>query len=105
MDEFFNKFSLLLGGNVAPDHLKLAFSIISTYPCAVLFKRIETKWIKHLFSILYTSCIMLFVLRLYDGYIHIVSIGLISYLLMKYYQGPKAEWINFTLVMVSMSIS
>jgi lysophospholipid acyltransferase len=104
MDAFFIKASDILGGNVAPDHLKLAFSIISTYPCAVLFKRIETKWIKHIFSILYTSYIMLFVLRLYDGYIHVVSIGLISYLLMKYYKGPKAEWINFTLVIASMSI-
>lgn len=104
MDKFFYKASLLLGGHVAPDHLKLAFSIFSTYPCAMIFKRIQSKQLKHLFSIVYTTYIMVFLLRLYFGFIHITTIGIISYVLMKYYHGPKVAWINFTLVMLSMSI-
>lgn len=104
MEGFFIKASHMLGDKVAPDHIKLAFSILSTYPCALLFKRIETKWIKHVFSIIYSTTIMLYVLKLYDGFIHIMTIGMLSFLLMKYYKGPKVAWINFTFVMISMSI-
>lgn len=104
MDEFFDKGSLLLGGKVAPDHLKLAFSIIFTYPCAIIFKRIESKWVKHLFSIVYTTYIMLGILKLYEGFIHITTIGLISYILMRYCTHRKVAWINFIIVMMSMSL-
>lgn len=104
MEGFFIKASHMLGDNVAPDHIKLAFSIVSTYPCALLFKRIETKWIKHVFSIVYSTTVMLSILKLYDGFLHITAIGLLSFLLMKYYHGPNAAWINFTFVMASMSI-
>ena len=102
MDTLLVKISNLLGGNIAPDHLKLVFSIISTYPCAVIFKRIQHKQYKHAFSILYTLCIMLGLLKMYQGFLHIITISLSSYLLLKYY--PKASWINFAVVMISMSI-
>ncbi|KAL7312664.1 Lysophospholipid acyltransferase [Mucor circinelloides] len=105
MDHLFTKLSLQLGGNVSPDHLKLAFSILSTYPCAVLFKHLNSTNVKHVFSILYTTFIMLSVLKLYDGFIHIAAISTISYLLMKYCRHhPKIAWINFTLVMASMAV-
>lgn len=104
MEAFFIKASHMLGGKVAPDHIKLTFSILSTYPCALLFKRIKQKWIKHIFSIFYSTVVMLSILKLYDGFIHITSIGLLSFLLMKYYKGQNVAWINFTFVMISMSI-
>jgi len=105
MDHLFTKLSSQLGGNVSPDHLKLAFSILSTYPCAVLFKHLNSTKVKHVFSILYTTFIMLSVLKLYDGFIHIATISTTSYLLMKYCRHhPKIAWINFTLVMASMAV-
>lgn len=105
MDDLFIKLSFYLGGNVAPDHLKLAFSILSTYPCAILFKHLKSTNVKHLFSILYTTFIMLSILKLYDGFIHILTISTISYLLLKYYSHhQKIAWINFTFVMASMAV-
>jgi lysophospholipid acyltransferase len=105
MDAFFIKASSLLGGKVVPDHLKLAFSILFTYPCALLFKyHLKSNQIKHVFSIIYTSFIMLFVLKLYDGFIHTVAIAALSYYLMKYCHHAKVAWINFTFVMFSMSV-
>lgn len=101
MDSLFIKLSHLLGGHVAPDHLKLAFSILSTYPSAILFKHISSTSIKHVFSIIYTTFIMLSVLRLYDGYIHAFTISLFSYFFMKY---TNSAWTNFIVVMASMCV-
>lgn len=101
MDQLFVKASSLLGGQIAPDHLKLAFSILSTYPCAVLFKHIPSVSIKHIFSSLYTTFIMLSVLKLYGGYVHVLSVSLLSYFLMKY---TNYAWVNFVFVMVSMCL-
>lgn len=101
MDSLFIKLSHLLGGHVAPDHLKLAFSILSTYPSAILFKHIPSTSIKHVFSIVYTTFIMLSVLRLYDGYIHAFAISLFSYFFMKY---TNSAWTNFIVVMASMCV-
>ncbi|KAI9478450.1 MAG: MBOAT, membrane-bound O-acyltransferase family-domain-containing protein [Benjaminiella poitrasii] len=106
MDSLFIKLSDLLGGQVAPDHLKLAFAILSTYPSALIFKKIQSVSIKHLFSILYTSYIMLFLLKLYDGFIHVSAISILSFSLLKYLKDSYSNiaWINFIFVMLSMSI-
>jgi lysophospholipid acyltransferase len=102
MDSLFEKASISLGGSVAPDHLKLVFSILSTYVCAIVFKRIGSATVRHVFSILYTPFIMLGVLKLYDGFIHITGIAILSFLFMKY--NRNSPWTNFTMVMSSMAL-
>lgn len=105
MDSLFNQLSELLGNSVAPDHLKLVFSILFTYPCALLLKRQKSANVKHLMSIIYTTFVMLRVLKLYDGFIHISSICIITFTLTKYFRQYKATaWINFFCVMASMAI-
>lgn len=47
---------------------------------------------------------MLYMLRSYIGFLHIGSTCLISYLLVKYYRGSRMPWINFAIVIISMSI-
>ena len=101
MDQLFIKLSNFLGGQIAPDHLKLAFSIIYAYPCAMVFKRIPSASAKHVFSSLYTAFIMISVLKLYEGYIHVLSISLFSYFFMKY---TNYAWVNFIFVMASMCL-
>ena len=104
MDQLFIRLSESLGGRVAPDHLKLAFSILSTYPSAFVFKRLGSSTLKHLFSIVYTSWIMLFVLQLTTGFIHIMSAATITYVLGRYCHTKQLAWINFAMAMLSMSI-
>lgn len=106
MDAFFVRAADFLGGKVPPDHLKLAACILSTYPNALLFRRFPANnaTLKHAFSIVSTTFIMLPVLQSYIGFTHIMLTCLSTYLLMKYYHGAHGPWINFVLTMTSMSI-
>lgn len=106
MDAFFQTASAKLGGNPTAEQLKIVASILSAYPCALVFKLIPAKQtqLKHLFSILVTSYIMTFVLHYYRGFVHISLICLFTWTWMKFYKGSNGPWINFAVVMLSMSI-
>ncbi|KAK4509413.1 Pantothenate kinase [Mucor velutinosus] len=106
MDAFFEVASAKLGGNPTAEQLKIVASILSSYPCALLFKLIPAKnaQMKHLFSILVTSYIMTSVLHYYQGFVHISLICLFTWTWMKFYKGSNGPWINFAVVMLSMSI-
>ncbi|KAI8979241.1 MBOAT, membrane-bound O-acyltransferase family-domain-containing protein [Mycotypha africana] len=106
MDSFFDYLSSsLLGDRIAPDHLKLAVSILSTYPSAILFTHLKSSNIRHAFSIAYTSFILLYVLKMYDGFTHTLIVSMSSYLLLRSRQVTSTlAWVNFTLVMFSMSV-
>ncbi|KAI9261139.1 MBOAT, membrane-bound O-acyltransferase family-domain-containing protein [Sporodiniella umbellata] len=102
MNQLLKEASKLLGGEIAPDHLKLALVILFTYPSAVLFKRLPSASLKHAFSIAYTTLVMLSVLQFFQGYIHIVATSIASYIFMKYTSYAR---LNFVFVMISMFIS
>lgn len=106
MDAFFELASAKLGGNPTAEQLKIVASILSSYPCALLFKLIPAKQtkLKHLFSILVTSYIMTSVLHYYFGFIHIILVCLFTWAFMKFYKGKNGSWINFAVIMLSMSI-
>lgn len=106
MDAFFEAASAKLGGNPTAEQLKIVASILSSYPCALLFKLIPAKQtqVKHVFSILVTSYIMTSVLHYYQGFLHISLICLFTWSWMKFYKGSNGPWINFAVVMLSMSI-
>lgn len=106
MDAFFEKLSMLLGGNIPRDHLKLMACVIATYPGAILYRRLpaDKPALKHLFSIIYVLFTMLAVLHSYVGFMHIGLTALFTYYFMKYYHGSNGPWINFAISMLSMSI-
>ncbi|KAI9483586.1 MAG: MBOAT, membrane-bound O-acyltransferase family-domain-containing protein [Benjaminiella poitrasii] len=105
MDAFFEQASAKMGGNPTAEQLKIVASILSAYPCAVLFRLIPAQQIlmKHLFSICITSYIMTAVLHSYTGFMHVAISCLFTYLFMKYYKGKNGPWINFAVIMLSMS--
>ncbi|KAI8977287.1 MBOAT, membrane-bound O-acyltransferase family-domain-containing protein [Mycotypha africana] len=105
MDAFFEQTSAKLGGNPTADQLRIVASILSSYPCALLFKFIPSNQIllKHLYSICITSYIMVSVLHYHYALIHVVAACMFTYLFMKYCKSKKAPWINFIVIMLSMS--
>lgn len=105
MDAFFANASAKMGGTPTAEQLKIMASILSSYPCAMLFKLIPNSQVqlKHLFSIFITSYIMISVLHYYDGFMHITASCLFTYFFMKYYKRKNGAWINFFVIMLSMS--
>lgn len=106
MDAFFETASAKMGGTPTAEQLKIVASILSSYPCAMLFKLIPNSQVqfKHLFSICITSYIMISVLHYYEGFIHITLSCLFTYAFMKYYKKKNGAWINFYAIMLSMSL-
>ncbi|KAI8643651.1 MBOAT, membrane-bound O-acyltransferase family-domain-containing protein [Parasitella parasitica] len=106
MDAFFELASSKLGGNPTAEQLKIVASILSSYPCALLFRLIPDSQtqMKHLFSILVTSYIMTSVLHYYHGFLHIVIVCLFTWTFMKFYKGKHGPWVNFAVIMLHMSI-
>ncbi|KAI7900050.1 MBOAT, membrane-bound O-acyltransferase family-domain-containing protein, partial [Cokeromyces recurvatus] len=107
MDAFFEQASAKMGGTPTAEQLKIVASILSSYPCAILFKLIpdQQTLVKHLFSIFITSFIMISVLHSYAGFIHITLSCFFTFIFMKYYKRKNGPWINFVIIMISMSYS
>ncbi|ORX52816.1 MBOAT-domain-containing protein [Hesseltinella vesiculosa] len=103
MDAFFVRLANLAGDQVQPDHLKLVFSLLSAYPAAYLHRSLPNAYLKHWFSICFTCFLMVKVLASWQGFCHIVGTSLFTYAFMRFYHGPHGPWINFALVMLSLS--
>lgn len=104
MDSFFIKIANMMGGQVNTDHLKLLTCVLSTYPLALLFNKLPNPLTKHLLSIFYTCFVLLIVLKSWIGFIHLTSTSLFTYFFMKFYHRKNGPWINFFVIMLSMSI-
>ncbi|CAO3634735.1 unnamed protein product [Cunninghamella echinulata] len=94
----------MMGGQVNTDHLKLLTCVLSTYPLALLFNVLPNPLMKHLLSIFYTCFVLIIVLSSWLGFLHLTLTSLFTYFFMKYYHGKNGPWINFFIIMVSMSI-
>jgi lysophospholipid acyltransferase len=113
MDAFFDKLAHQLSSNgaITGDQLKLVVSILSSYFFAYAYRYLPANGstsrvasIRHMYSIsiaLYTTLIFL---KLYTGFLHISLTSLITFLLIKHSHSSIAPWINFAVVMVSMSL-
>ncbi|CAO3597992.1 unnamed protein product [Absidia cylindrospora] len=104
MDALFNKLAGMMGGQVNTDHLKLLTCLFATYPSAFIFNALPNPLMKHLFSIGFSTYVLLGILRSWLGFFHITATCLFTWLFMKYYHGKRGPWINFFVIMVSMSI-
>ncbi|CAO3642032.1 unnamed protein product [Mucor hiemalis] len=106
MDSLFESASSKLGGNPSPEQLKIVASILSSYPCAILFNMIPSSRIqlKHIFSIAVTTFIMNSVLHCTRGFAHISLSCLFTWIFMKYYKRKSGPWVNFIVIMASMSV-
>ncbi|KAI9266575.1 MBOAT, membrane-bound O-acyltransferase family-domain-containing protein [Phascolomyces articulosus] len=95
-----------LGDQISADHLKLVFCVISSYPLALIYRTLPAKYpiFRHIFSIIYAIFTMGLVLKFYEGTIHIGLTALFTYIFMKWYRGNNGAYINFVIVMLSLSI-
>ncbi|KAI8069350.1 MBOAT, membrane-bound O-acyltransferase family-domain-containing protein [Gongronella butleri] len=104
LDALFDKGAQLLGAGVTGDQLKLVFSIFSSYFFAWIYTLLPARAsTKHLFSVIVTLMTMLGLLKMYSGFLHITLTSLFTYLCMKYNRSPSGPWLNFVVVMTSMS--
>ncbi|RUS33129.1 MBOAT, membrane-bound O-acyltransferase family-domain-containing protein, partial [Jimgerdemannia flammicorona] len=102
-DQFFERLSVLSGG-IPADNLKIAFSVLLTYPYAVIFNNLPNNpQAKHLFSIFITTITFAWFHELYVGFIHLITGILMTYAIMKYNRGKWAPVAVFVLTMAHMS--
>ena len=106
MDHLFESLADRMGDQISGDHLKLVVCVVASLPLAVVYRTLPPKrpTIRHLFSIFYAIITIVFVLKFYLGALHIGLTGLFTYFFMKYYQGKHIAYINFIIVMTSLSI-
>ncbi|CAO3599729.1 unnamed protein product [Absidia cylindrospora] len=123
MDAFFEKVAYQIGGGaITRDQLKLVVSLMSSYIFAYLYRYLPAQLstlsssssssivssraanVKHMYSIGIALFTTLIFLKLYTGFLHISITCISTYLLMKYNHSQQGPWINFILVLTSMSL-
>ncbi|KAI9493896.1 MBOAT, membrane-bound O-acyltransferase family-domain-containing protein [Zychaea mexicana] len=107
MDDFFELVANELGDQISADHIKLVACVLAAYPSALVYRRLPaiSPTSRHIFSIIYTLVALVYVLKFYTGAIHIGFTAMFTYIFMKFYRSNKnSAFINFVVVMISMSI-
>ncbi|KAK9767954.1 Lysophospholipid acyltransferase [Basidiobolus ranarum] len=104
-DPAFERLSQILGG-VPTDQLQCVFSIVFTYPLALIFRKLPNNaTIKHLYSLLTTFILFVVVSNQFYGVLHILFGSLISYFIAYFVKGSLGPKLVFVIAMAHMSYS
>ncbi|CAI2174231.1 19062_t:CDS:2 [Funneliformis geosporum] len=88
LDTFFSNLSALTGG-ASTDHLKVVFTLLASYPVALIYKYLPSRspTFKHLFSIIISIIVLFYVFDLAKAFYTMLASSLITYIIMYYVRG------------------
>ncbi|RIA85160.1 MBOAT, membrane-bound O-acyltransferase family-domain-containing protein [Glomus cerebriforme] len=106
LNDFFSKLSTLTGG-AAVDHLKMVFTLLASYPLALVYKRLppHNPNIKHLFSIAIAIIVLFGVFDLADAFYTMLISSLISYAIIYHVKGIWGPILVFLYALGHLSIN
>jgi lysophospholipid acyltransferase len=104
LEDFFLKLSTLTGG-VSTDHLKMIFTLLASYPIALIYKRLpHNPTLKHLFSIAVAIIVLLEIFDLSNAFYVMLGGSLISYAIMYFIKGVWGPRLVFLYALGHLSI-
>ncbi|GBB99659.1 hypothetical protein RclHR1_00360008 [Rhizophagus clarus] len=105
LDDFFSKLSTSVGG-VSTDHLKMIFTLLASYPLALIYKRLpHNPNLKHLFSITVAIIILFEIFDLSSAFYVMLGGSLISYAIMSFVKGVWGPRLVFLYALGHLSIN
>ncbi|CAB4445759.1 unnamed protein product [Rhizophagus irregularis] len=105
LDDFFSKLSTLAGG-VSTDHLKMIFTLLASYPVALIYKRLpHNPNLKHLFSIIIAIIVLFEVFDLSNAFYVMLGGSLISYAIIYFVKGVWGPRLVFLYALGHLSIN
>ncbi|CAG8617313.1 4076_t:CDS:2 [Paraglomus brasilianum] len=103
-DTFFTLLSSTL--QAPPDHLRILFILLASYPAALLYKSLPPNPnLKHLFSITFAALVYLGLFNLVRGFYELLASALVVYLISYTVSGKWAPILVFAFTMGHLSIS
>jgi lysophospholipid acyltransferase len=104
LDDFFSNLSTLTGG-ASTDHLKVVFTLLVSYPAALIYKLLpQNPNLKHLFSITIAVIVLFGVFDLSNAFYTMLISSLITYIIMYYVKGAWGPRIVFLYALGHLSI-
>lgn len=104
LDGFFSKLSTLTGG-VSTDHLKMVFTLLASYPVALIYKRLpHNPNLKHWFSIIIAIIVLFEVFDLSSAFYEMLGGSLISYAIIYFIKGVWGPRLVFLYALGHLSI-
>src|SRR3954447_11656271 len=104
LDDFFSNLSTLTGG-AATDHLKMVFTLLASYPAALIYKHLPyNPNVKHLFSITMAIVVLFGVFDLADAFYVMLANSLITYIIIYYVKGIWGPGLVFLYALGHLSI-
>ena len=102
-DTFFTFLSSTL--QAPPDHLRILFILLASYPAALLYKSLPPNPnLKHLFSITFAALVYLGLFNLVRGFYELLASALVVYLISYTVSGKWAPILVFAFTMGHLSI-
>ncbi|KAF8341485.1 endoplasmic reticulum protein [Cantharellus anzutake] len=105
MDALFLRASEL--GGVAPDQLKLIFSLFVAYPLAALFTSIPASRpaLRHIYNLAVSAFFLIGLLHLWSGVLQCLASSAFTYLVAYYVRAPYMPWIIFVAAMGNLTLN
>ncbi|CAG8595100.1 11823_t:CDS:2 [Funneliformis mosseae] len=106
LNNFFSNLSASTGG-ASTDHLKVVFTLLASYPIAIIYKYLPSRIpaVKHLFSITISIIVLFYVFDLAKAFYTMVASSLISYLIMYYVRGAWGPKLVFLCSLGHLSVN
>ena len=103
LDDFFSQLSALTGG--ATDHLKVIFTLVASYPIALIYKHLlRNPNLKHLFSIVFAIVVLFGVFDLADAFYIMLANSLVVYTIMYHVKGAWGPRLVFLFTLGHLSV-